>query len=79
MPKTPKVGATVTMRAKGKPGIKFQKGALHSQLGVPQGEKIPASKMAHASSGSMGPVAAKRARFAQNVLSKGRRTAASHR
>jgi hypothetical protein len=53
---------------------KFKKGALHSQLGVPQGEKIPASKMAAAKAGKYGPLAAKRASFAQGMLAAGRAT-----
>lgn len=61
---------------KGKDGqkpISFKPGALHSQLGVAQGEKIPASKMAEAASGADGALAAKRARFAKNVLTGGRK------
>ncbi len=42
-------------------------GALHSQLGVKQGEKIPASKMAAARAGKYGPKAKKRAAFAQTL------------
>lgn len=42
----------------------MKKGALHSQLGVPQGEKIPASKMAAAKAGRYGPLAQRRADFA---------------
>lgn len=40
-------------------------GALHSQLGVPQGEKIPAKKIAKAAKapGKLG----QRARFAQTL------------
>lgn len=52
----------------GKPEIKFHPGALHKQLHVPEGEKIPASKMAAAASGSLGALAKKRANFARNVL-----------
>ena len=53
---------------KGKKPITFHPGALHSQLGVPQGQKIPASKMQAARSGSLGALAKKRALFARNVL-----------
>lgn len=56
---------------KTKPGqktIKFHPGALHEELGVPQGDKIPPSKMAQAASGSLGEMAKKRALFAKNVL-----------
>lgn len=66
---------TVTMHAKGKTPITFQKGALHRQLGVPQGQKIPAAKMEAAEAGRYGPLAKKRATFAEEVLAKGRRTA----
>ena len=67
---------TVTIGGKGgqKP-ITFQKGGLHRSLGVPQGQKIPASKMSAAASGSYGPKAQKQANFAQGLLAKGRRTA----
>lgn len=67
---------TTTMHTKGKKPITFQKGALHAQLGVPQGEKIPAAKMRAALSGKLGPLAKKRATFAREVLAKGRATAA---
>ena len=52
----------------GKKPIKFKEGALHSQMGVPQGEKIPSSKMEAAAEGKMGKLAQKRAMFAKNVL-----------
>jgi hypothetical protein len=52
----------------GKKPIHFKPGALHSQLGVPQGEKIPTSKMHAALSGGLGALAKKRAMFAHNVL-----------
>jgi hypothetical protein len=42
-------------------------GALHTQLGVPQGEKIPASKMAAARAGKYGKKAEKRAAFAHTL------------
>lgn len=64
---------TKTIRKKGKKPITFKPGALHAQLGVPQGEKIPASKMAAARSGSLGPLAEKRANFAKNVLTGGKK------
>lgn len=59
---------TETIHKEGKPAIKFKKGALHSQLGVPQDKKIPASKMQAALSGKDGALAKKRAEFARNVL-----------
>jgi len=64
---------------RGKPAISFRKGALHSQLGVPQGEKIPPEKMAAARAGKYGPMAKRRAAFAQGLLAVGRRTAAKGR
>lgn len=73
--KSVKVGGTVTMKKKGQPTIKFKKGGLHESLNVPQGKKIPASKMAAAIAGKYGPTAKKQALFAKNVLGKGRRTA----
>lgn len=48
--------------------IKFKPGALHSQLGVPQGTPIPSSVMQGALSGADGSLAKKRANFAKNVL-----------
>jgi len=42
-------------------------GALHSQLGVKQGEKIPAKKMAAARAGKYGALAEKRANFAKTL------------
>lgn len=73
--KTVKVGGTQVLKAKGKKPIAFEKGGLHTQLGVPQGEKIPASKMQAAARGEHGELAQKRARFAQHVLAAGRATA----
>lgn len=64
---------TITPKKKGQKKITFKPGALHSQLGVPQGEKIPASKMAAARAGKLGPTAQKRANFAKNVLTGGRK------
>lgn len=39
-------------------------GQLHRDLGVPQGEKIPAAKLARAKKGAYGEKVAQRARFA---------------
>jgi hypothetical protein len=73
-------GKTVTMREKGKSPITFKKGALHSQLGVPQGKPIPAGKKAAALAGKYGPLAKKRAGFAfKGALKAGRATAAAGR
>jgi hypothetical protein len=52
----------------GQKTIKFKPGALHEQLKVPEGEKIPSEKMQAALSGRLGPLAKKRAEFAHNVL-----------
>ena len=66
----------VTMKAKGREPISFKRGALHSQLGVPQGEPIPAKKKAAALAGKYGPLAKKRAIFAfKGALAAGRKTA----
>lgn len=62
-----------TMSAPHKEPIHFQKGALHRQLGVPEGQPIPASKKAAALSGSEGPLAKRRAVFAfKGALAAGR-------
>ena len=42
-------------------------GALHEQLGVPQGQKIPTKKMAAASSGKYGELAERRAHLAHTL------------
>ena len=42
-------------------------GALHKQLHVPQGQKIPAKKMAAARAGKDGPLAQKRADLAKTL------------
>lgn len=71
-----KAGGTIIISAPGKKPIRFKRGALHEQLGVPQGQKIPASKKAAALAGRLGPLAKKRANFAfRGALSAGRRTA----
>lgn len=68
---------TTTMRAPGKSPIGFKKGALHAQLGVPQGRPIPPGKKAAALAGRFGPLAKKRAGFAfKGALKAGRATAA---
>ena len=45
---------TISGGKKGQKPVTFQKGGLHRSLGVPQGQKIPASKMAAAKAGSYG-------------------------
>ena len=68
-----------TISAPGKKPVTFQKGGLHRSLGVPQGQKIPASKMAAAKKGSYGPKAQKQANFAAGMLAAGRKTANANR
>ena len=66
----------VTMSAPGKKPISFKKGALHSQLGVPQGKPIPSSKKRAALAGDYGSLAKKRANFGfKGALAAGRKTA----
>jgi len=60
---------------KGQKPVTFKKGGLHESVGVPQGQKIPASKMAAAKAGSYGPKAQKQANFATGMLAAGRKTA----
>lgn len=69
----------VTMKAKGKKPVTFNKGGLHRSTNTPMGQKIPASKMAAAKAGRYGPLAKKQANMATGMLAKGRRTAASNR
>lgn len=47
-------------------GMHMKKGALHSQLGVPSGEKIPASKIESAANSS-NPTLRKRAVLAKTL------------
>ena len=68
-----------TIKAPGKKTVSFQKGGLHRSLGVPAGEKIPASKMAAAKAGRYGPKAQKQANMATGMLAAGRKTAARNR
>lgn len=70
-----KAKTTTISGGKGKAPVTFKEGALHRQPGVPAGQKIPASKMAAAKRGDMGPLAQKRANFATGMLAKGRATA----
>lgn len=56
------------LKKQGKKPISFKEGSLHSQLGVPQGEKIPEETMQSAREGKFGALAKKRAMFAKNVL-----------
>lgn len=68
-----------TIKAAGQKPVSFHPGGLHASLGVPQGQKIPAAKMAAAKAGQYGPKAAKQANMATGMLAAGRRTAASNR
>jgi hypothetical protein len=72
--------ATLEPTKKGQEPIHFKEGALHRQLGVSVGEKIPESKKRAALSGAEGPLAQKRARFAwKGALAAGRKTVAGKR
>jgi len=68
-----------TIKKKGKKPITFHAGGLHETTGTPQGEKIPASKVAKAKAGGYGPLGVKQANLATGALAKGRRTAAKNR
>ena len=68
--------AKATIKSPGKKPVTFSKGGLHKSTGTPQGQKIPAAKMAAAASGKLGPLAAKQANLAQGMLAAGRKTAA---
>jgi hypothetical protein len=60
---------TISTGPKKKP-IKFKKGGLHRQLGVPEGQKIPASKMSAArkkAKKSPNSLLAKRLRLAKGL------------
>lgn len=73
-------GKKVTISGgKGKAPVSFEKGGLHKSLGVPEGQAIPASKMAAAKAGDYGPKAQKQANLATGLLAKGRKTAAKNR
>lgn len=48
-------------------------GALHRDLGVPQGQKIPKGKLAKAVEGAEGPKVAQRARLAEQLGKIGRK------
>jgi hypothetical protein len=75
-----KSGGKVTIKGgKGSKPVKFQAGGLHESLGVPQGQKIPAAKMAAAKAGDYGAAAAKQANLATGMLAAGRKTAAKNR
>jgi len=73
-------GAKKTViKSPGRPPVSFEKGGLHRSLGVPEGQTIPAAKMAAAAAGDYGPKARAQAALAQGMLAKGRKTAAKNR
>jgi len=66
------------MAKKPLPPIKIKRpGDLHRRLGVPMGQKIPASKL-NAAAKAPG-ILGKEARYAKNVLRPGAKTAAKNR
>jgi len=69
----------IKLRARGKKPITMRKGGLHRTVGVPEGEKIPASKVRAARAGRYGPLGKKQAVAATGLLAAGRRTAARKR
>ena len=71
-------GKTVIKGKAGAKPVSFKPGGLHQSLGVPQGQNIPAAKMAAAKAGKMGPKAQAQANLATGLLAKGRRTAAKN-
>ena len=75
-----KTGGTVIIKKKGMKPLGFKKGALHTQLGVPAGKPIPASKKRAALAGKYGKLAKKRAVFAfRGALKAGRATVSARR
>lgn len=76
--KKPAKTQTIAAPGQGKP-VTFDKGGLHKSVGVPQGQKIPAKKVADAAAGKYGPKAKAQANMAQGMLAAGRKTAASNR
>jgi hypothetical protein len=77
--KKPAAKKTQTISSPGKAPVTFAKGGLHKSVGVPQGQKIPAAKMAAAKRGDYGPKAKAQANLAAGLLAKGRKTAAANR
>jgi hypothetical protein len=74
-----KAAKKTTIKAPGKKPVSFKPGGLHASLGVPQGQKIPAAKMAAAKSGKYGQKAKAQANLAAGMLTAGRKTAAKNR
>ncbi|HLK78601.1 MAG TPA: hypothetical protein VKU77_33745 [Streptosporangiaceae bacterium] len=77
--KTGKGSGKTVIRATGRKPVAFRPGGLHESLGVPQGESIPAAKMAAAKAGKYGPKARAQAALATGMLAAGRKTAARNR
>ena len=72
---TKKTAKKIVKIGKGKKALKFKEGALHAQLDVPNGQKIPEPKKAAALDGKYGELAKKRANFAfSGALAAGRET-----
>jgi len=61
-----KVVKTTTVKSPFGSGT-MQKGGLHKSVGVPAGQKIPASKLAAAKAGKYGPKAKKQAQMASSL------------
>ena len=74
-----KAKTTTIKGGKGQKRVTFQKGGLHRSVNVPQGQTIPASKMASAKRGDYGAKAKKQANMATGMLAAGRKTAAKVR
>jgi len=65
--KKPAAKRAKTTTVKSPFGGTMQKGGLHKSVGVPQGQKIPASKLAAAKAGKYGPKAKKQANMASSL------------
>lgn len=79
-PKPKAAAKTTTIKGgSGEKPVTMEKGGLHKSLGVPEGQTIPAAKMAAAKAGKFGPLAAKQANMATGMLAAGRKTAARNR
>jgi len=68
-----------TISSAGKKPVSFTPGGLHTSTGTPQGQPIPAAKMAAAKAGKFGPKAVKQANMATGMLAAGRKTAAKNK
>lgn len=77
--KVSKKTVTLKPKKKGQKKITFEKGGLHRTTGTPEGEKIPAEKIAAAKAGKYGPKGKKQANMATGLLAAGRKTAKKKR